>query len=157
MGIFDKLFGKKPDNSNQVKKNNSEIEESSEMKKKPVNNLNKVENVIIENKKTENSESSRPDWFTGVWLEEGGQELSFKLEKCYLSAEERSIYLYIKNSLLFDKDGVFKFKDNFGETVIENELYRNNDEVLKKAIEWFKKNNSDAYSILLKDIIDKIY
>ena len=154
MGIFDKIFGKKSDNSNQVKKNNSETEESSEMKKKPVKNLNKVENVIIENKKTENSESSRPDWFTGVWLEEGGQELSFKLEKCYLSAEERSIYLYIKNSLIYGQDGAVKFKDNFGkEIVLENELYRNNDEVLKKAIEWFKKNNSDAYSILLKDII----
>ena len=77
-----------------------------------------------------------PKWFKGELYEEGAEVTNrFGGDSCYLNNVELSMYDFvIGSSLLMEMSGGYKHTD-------VNEL--------RKGLDWFRKNNSEAYMILL--------
>ena len=77
-----------------------------------------------------------PKWFKGELYEEGAEVTNrFGGDSCYLNNVELSMYDFvIGSSMLMEMSGGYKHTD-------VNEL--------RKGLDWFRKNNSEAYMILL--------
>ena len=77
-----------------------------------------------------------PKWFTGELYEEGAEVTNrFGGDSCHLNNIELSMYDFIMGATM----------------VMElNKSYRHGMVVeLRKGLDWFRKNNSEAYMILL--------
>ena len=81
-------------------------------------------------------EQKLPKWFRGELYEEGAKVTNrFGGDSCHLNNVELSMYDFvIGSSLLMEMSGGYKHTD-------VNEL--------RKGLDWFRKNNSEAYMILL--------
>jgi len=77
-----------------------------------------------------------PKWFKGELYEEGAEVTNrFGGDSCYLNNIELSMYDFvIGSSMLMEMSGGYKHTN-------VNEL--------RKGLDWFRKNNSTAYMILL--------
>jgi hypothetical protein len=74
-----------------------------------------------------------PKWFKGQLYDEGAEVTNrFGGDSCYLNAEELSMYDFIIGS----------------STLYEMGLDTNVND-LRKGLDWFRKNNAEAYMILL--------
>ena len=77
-----------------------------------------------------------PKWFTGEIYEEGAEVTNrFGGDSCYLSNVELSMYDFIMGATQMYEMGIF----NSG----------NHAQDLRKGLDWFRKNNAEAYMILL--------
>jgi len=80
--------------------------------------------------------SKLPKWFTGELYEEGSKVANrFSGEEYQLTAEELSMYDFVIGATMVMEMGV----DSEGELIKD----------LRKGLEWFKENNSEAYMTLL--------
>ena len=77
-----------------------------------------------------------PKWFRGELYEEGAEVTNrFGGDSCYLNNVELSMYDFvIGSSMLVEMSGGYKHTN-------VNEL--------RKGLDWFRKNNPEAYMILL--------
>ena len=76
----------------------------------------------------------KPNWFDGAWYTEGDKVTNpFSGESYELNGAELSMYDFIIGAQMFG---------NMSDKMIDD---------VQKALSWFRKNNPDAYSILLKD------
>ena len=77
-----------------------------------------------------------PKWFKGELYEEGAEVTNrFGGDSCYLNNVELSMYDFvIGSSILMEMSGGYKHTN-------VNEL--------RKGLDWFRKNNSEAYMVLL--------
>ena len=74
-----------------------------------------------------------PDWFDGELYEKGDEVTNrFSGEKYTLTAEELSMYDFIMGAQIVLEMGLVS-----------------RDEDLRKGLEWFRKNNNEAYMTLL--------
>jgi len=77
-----------------------------------------------------------PKWFDGEIYKEGGNVANrFSGEEYQLTAEELSMYDFVMGATLVIEMGV-----NDSDRMVVD---------LRKGLEWFKKNNSKAYMVLL--------
>ena len=79
--------------------------------------------------------SKLPKWFNGELYEEGAEvQNRFSGDSCYLNAEELSMYDFIIGASTLIEMGYY-----VPETINE----------MRKGLDWFRKNNAEAYMILL--------
>ena len=79
--------------------------------------------------------SKLPEWFNGTTYDEGAEVTNrFGGDSCYLSAEELSMYDFIIGASNMYEMGFYAPK------TIDD---------MRKGINWFRKNNPNAYMILL--------
>ena len=77
-----------------------------------------------------------PKWFNGELYDEGAEvQNRFSGDSCYLNNVELSMYDFIIGSTM-----VLEMRHGYKHTNVDD---------LKKGIEWFRKNNSNAYMVLL--------
>ena len=80
-------------------------------------------------------ETKLPKWFNGQVYDEGATVTNrFGGDSCYLSAEELSMYDFVIGASTMYEMGMHQ-------AWIENDL--------RKGLDWFRKNNVEAYMILL--------
>ena len=79
-----------------------------------------------------------PKWFKGELYEEGAEVTNrFGGDSCYLNNVELSMYDFvIGSSILMEMCG----NDGYEYTDVD---------LLRKGLDWFRKNNSEAYMVLL--------
>jgi len=76
-----------------------------------------------------------PKWFNGKLYEEGAEVTNrFGGDSCYLSSVELSMYDFIMGATLVMEMGIER------QGLITD---------LRKGLDWFRKNNSNAYMVLL--------
>ena len=76
-----------------------------------------------------------PEWFNGTTYDEGAEVTNrFGGDSCYLNAEELSMYDFIIGASTLMEMGMYAPK---------------NIDDMKKGLDWFRKNNAEAYMILL--------
>ena len=76
-----------------------------------------------------------PKWFTGELYKEGAEVTNrFGGDSCYLNNVELSMYDFIMGATTLMEMGVHQQR-----TIVD----------LRKGLNWFRKNNSEAYMILL--------
>ena len=76
-----------------------------------------------------------PKWFTGELYEEGAEVTNrFGGDSCYLNNVELSMYDFIMGATTLMEMGVHQQR-----TIVD----------LRKGLDWFRKNNSEAYMVLL--------
>ena len=77
-----------------------------------------------------------PKWFNGELYEEGATvQNRFSGEECELNAMELSMYDFVMGStIVLEMAGGYKHTDV---------------NLLRKGLDWFRKNNSEAYMVLL--------
>ena len=76
-----------------------------------------------------------PKWFKGTTYEEGGEVTNrFGGDSCYLNAEELSMYDFIIGASTLMEIGMYAPK---------------NIDDMRKGLDWFRKNNAEAYMKLL--------
>ena len=77
-----------------------------------------------------------PKWFNGELYEEGATvQNRFSGEECELNAMELSMYDFVMGStIVLEMAGGYKHADV---------------NLLRKGLDWFRTNNSNAYMILL--------
>ena len=79
--------------------------------------------------------SKLPEWFKGATYDEGAEVTNrFGGDSCYLNAEELSMYDFIIGASDMYEMGFYAPK------TIDD---------MRKGINWFRKNNPNAYMILL--------
>ena len=79
--------------------------------------------------------SKLPKWFNGTTYDEGAEVTNrFGGDSCYLNAEELSMYDFIIGASNMYEMGFYAPK------TIDD---------MRKGINWFRKNNPNAYMILL--------
>ena len=79
--------------------------------------------------------SKLPEWFNGTTYDEGAEVTNrFGGDSCYLNAEELSMYDFIIGASNMYEMGFYAPK------TIDD---------MRKGINWFRKNNPNAYMILL--------
>ena len=77
-----------------------------------------------------------PNWFTGELYKDGAEVTNrFGGDSCYLNNVELSMYDFIMGATQMYEMGIF------------NSTQHGQD--LRKGLDWFRKNNSEAYMILL--------
>tara|TARA_R110002167_G_scaffold93831_1_gene251120 strand:+ start:964 stop:1227 length:264 start_codon:yes stop_codon:yes gene_type:complete len=77
-----------------------------------------------------------PKWFHGELYEEGATVTNrFGGDSCYLNNVELSMYDFIIGSTM-----VLEMAGGYKHTDVEE---------LRKGLDWFRKNNIDAYMVLL--------
>ena len=77
--------------------------------------------------------SKLPKWFKGQLYDEGAEvQNRFGGDSCYLNAEELSMYDFVIGSSTLYEMG---FNTNVND--------------LRKGLDWFRKNNAEAYMKLL--------
>ena len=81
------------------------------------------------------TETKLPKWFKGQLYDEGAEVTNrFGGGSCYLNAEELSMYDFVIGaSTMYEMDLL--------DPLAVNDL--------RKGLDWFKKNNAEAYMILL--------
>ena len=80
--------------------------------------------------------SKLPKWFKGLVYEEGGKVTNpFSGQSYELTADELSMYDFIIGSAL-----MLECK-----TMVSNKIISD----MRKGLDWFRKNNPEAYMILL--------
>tara|TARA_R110001592_G_scaffold238427_1_gene498064 strand:- start:157 stop:408 length:252 start_codon:yes stop_codon:yes gene_type:complete len=76
-----------------------------------------------------------PDWFNGEVYTEGAEVTNrFGGDSCQLTAEELSMYDFIIGASTLMEMGMYAPK---------------NIDDMRKGLDWFRKNNAEAYMILL--------
>ena len=76
-----------------------------------------------------------PKWFTGELYEEGAEVTNrFGGDSCYLNNVELSMYDFIMGATQVMEMGMHQKR-----TIVD----------LRKGLDWFRKNNAEAYMILL--------
>jgi len=79
--------------------------------------------------------SKLPDWFNGEVYTEGAEVTNrFGGDSCHLTAEELSMYDFIIGASNMYEMGMHH------DTLVTD---------LRKGLDWFRKNNAEAYMILL--------
>ena len=79
--------------------------------------------------------SKLPDWFNGEVYTEGAEVTNrFGGDSCQLTAEELSMYDFIIGASTLMEIGMYAPK---------------NIDDMRKGLDWFRKNNAEAYMILL--------
>jgi len=82
--------------------------------------------------------SKLPNWFAGELYDEGANVTNrFGGDSCYLNNVELSMYDFIMGATQMMEMQVLTWSDN--------KMTRD----LRKGLDWFRKNNSEAYMILL--------
>ena len=77
-----------------------------------------------------------PEWFNGVTYEKGAEvQNRFGGDSCYLNAKELSMYDFIIGASNMVEMGIFNTPQHIAD--------------LRKGLDWFRKNNAEAYMILL--------
>ena len=77
-----------------------------------------------------------PKWFNGELYEEGATvQNRFSGEEIELNAMELSMYDYVMGSTI-----VLEMAGGYKHTSVD---------LLRKGLDWFRKNNSEAYMVLL--------
>ena len=77
-----------------------------------------------------------PKWFNGELYEEGATvQNRFSGEECELNAMELSMYDFVMGSII-----VLEMAGGYKHTDVS---------LLRKGLDWFRKNNSEAYMVLL--------
>ena len=77
-----------------------------------------------------------PKWFNGELYEEGATVRNrFSGEECELNAMELSMYDFVMGSTI-----VLEMPGGYKHTSVD---------LLRKGLDWFRQNNSQAYMILL--------
>ena len=77
-----------------------------------------------------------PKWFNGELYKEGGTARNrFSGEEYKLNAMELSIYDFVMGATQMAEMGIFNTPHHIQE--------------LRKGLDWFRKNNAEAYMILL--------
>lgn len=91
------------------------------------------------------SKQELPKWFKGKCYEEGGTVKNpLSGEECELNNFELSMYDFIIGSQL-----VFEMARTPGFHPGNREIYDQQVKDFQKALNWFRKNNAQAYTILL--------
>jgi len=81
-------------------------------------------------------EQKLPKWFNGELYEEGATvQNRFSGEECELNAMELSMYDFVMGSTM-----VLEMAGGYKHTSVD---------LLRKGLDWFRQNNSQAYMILL--------
>jgi len=81
-------------------------------------------------------EQKLPKWFNGELYEEGATvQNRFSGEECELNAMELSMYDFVMGSTM-----VLEMAGGYKHTSVD---------LLRKGLDWFRQNNSQAYIILL--------
>jgi hypothetical protein len=76
-----------------------------------------------------------PKWFNGTTYDEGAEVTNrFGGDSCYLNAEELSMYDFIIGASTLMEMGMYAPK---------------NIDDMRKGLDWFRKNNAEAYMKLL--------
>ena len=76
-----------------------------------------------------------PKWFKGQVYDEGAEVTNrFGGDSCYLNAEELSMYDFIIGASSLMEIGMYAPKNIYD---------------MRKGLDWFRKNNAEAYMILL--------
>jgi len=82
-----------------------------------------------------------PKWFNGELYEEGAEVRNrFSGDSCYLNNVELSMYDFIMGATQ-----VMEMGDPMSNTHPRNGLITD----LRKGLDWFRKNNAEAYMVLL--------
>ena len=77
-----------------------------------------------------------PEWFNGELYKEGREVTNrFGGDSCYLNAEELSMYDFVIGASNMAEMGIFNTPQHIAD--------------LRKGLDWFRKNNAEAYMILL--------
>ena len=93
------------------------------------------QNEKLINMMKEYDQKQLPKWFTGELYEEGAEVTNrFGGDSCYLNNVELSMYDFIMGATTLMEMGVSQQR-----TIVD----------LRKGLSWFRKNNSEAYMILL--------
>ena len=80
-------------------------------------------------------ETKLPKWFNGEVYSEGATVTNrFSGDSCYLTAEELSMYDFVIGASNMAEMGMHH------DTLVTD---------LRKGLDWFRKNNAEAYIILL--------
>ena len=97
--------------------------------------MGKQNEKLLDNMK-ELDKQKLPKWFTGELYEDGAEVTNrFGGDSCYLNNVELSMYDFIMGATQMYEMGIF------------NSAQHGQD--LRKGLDWFRKNNSEAYMILL--------
>ena len=82
-----------------------------------------------------------PKWFNGELYEEGGTVRNrFSGEEYELNAMELSMYDFVMGSSIMSEMGMDAYGFAPDHRIVKN---------LRKGLDWFRKNNAEAYMILL--------
>ena len=80
-------------------------------------------------------ETTLPKWFQGQVYDEGATVTNrFGGDSCYLNAEELSMYDFVIGAT-----NMYEMGMHHGKLITD----------LRKGLNWFRKNNAEAYMILL--------
>ena len=94
------------------------------------------QNEKLLNNMKELDKAKLPKWFTGELYDEGAEVTNrFGGDSCFLNNVELSMYDFIMGATQMYEMGIF----NSG----------NHAQDLRKGLDWFRKNNAQAYMILL--------
>ena len=94
------------------------------------------QNEKLVNMMKEYDQKQLPKWFTGELYEDGAEVTNrFGGDSCYLNNVELSMYDFIMGATQMYEMGIFN-SANHGQD-------------LRKGLDWFRKNNSEAYMVLL--------
>jgi len=97
--------------------------------------MGKQNEKLLENMK-ELDKQKLPKWFTGEIYEEGAEVTNrFGGDSCHLNNVELSMYDFIMGATQMMEMGIFNTPHHMQD--------------LRKGLDWFRKNNSEAYMILL--------
>ena len=93
------------------------------------------QNEKLINMMKEYDQKQLPKWFTGEIYEEGAEVTNrFGGDSCYLSNVELSMYDFIMGATITMEMGMHH------DSLITD---------LRKGLDWFRQNNSEAYMVLL--------
>ena len=82
-----------------------------------------------------------PKWFNGELYEEGGTVRNrFSGEEYELNAMELSMYDFVMGSSIMSEMGMDAYGFAPDHRIVKN---------LRKGLDWFRKNNAEAYMVLL--------
>ena len=95
-----------------------------------------TQNKKLLNNMKELDKQKLPKWFNGELYDEGAEVTNrFGGGSCYLNNVELSMYDFVMGAVLVAEMGIF------------NTPHHSNE--LRKGLDWFRKNNAEAYMILL--------
>ena len=95
-----------------------------------------TQNEKLLNNMKELDKQKLPKWFNGELYDEGAEVTNrFSGDSCHLNNVELSMYDFVMGAVLVAEMGIF------------NTPHHSNE--LRKGLDWFRKNNAEAYMILL--------
>ena len=97
--------------------------------------MGKQNEKLLENIAKYSIAQKLPKWFTGECYTHGAEVTNrFGGDSCYLNNVELSMYDFIMGATTIMEMGIHQQR-----TIVD----------LRKGLDWFRKNNSEAYMILL--------